>query len=888
MKKFKRYILLSALFCIVAACNITRNVPDGYYLLVENDVNMPKGTKVSKSDVESVIRQRPNYKTLGLRLKLRAFNSIDSTKTEVGKRERYLKYRKKNKKRLARQEKVNKRRIEKALKRGEDFYKPKVIDLKDTLDPRPTMRERFKYDYGESPVIYDSASMVVSKDQIQLFLQKKGYFNGEVRAEVDLNAEKQYARVDYFLTPKDLHYVDSMFLRTENNIVRLTYEKYLKEGKDVLIPPFRFDSEALATMRKSMSEYMKNSALYGFKESYISFEVDTLRAGDTIQIAVDISKRIVGKDETEKVKPFASTKVRKVHFHLMDTLNYTGNFQKEQLEPRGIQLGPYDNIPTFDTLLYDWYDGRNAQFRTATFFFNGKLTTRAELVEFQNYLEENNYYKGDFVGQSYNRLINLNIFKTVKPEIIENEDNSIDVHYYLTPQKQRTFSFEPKGTHSNSYLGVSTSLNYINRNLYRSGNRLKISFSGGFESQPDVFSKGDESTVLNDGTRSLNTIEFGPSIELDIPGLFPIGMKRLSKNQNPVTTFSAVYNFQQRPEFKRQTIQLNYLWKFYDIDRTQVFTVGIPVIGGIQFVRIDKTDEFKKRLEEQNDLFLINAYSNQAIYKDAAVTYSYTNPKLKDGKIIFNYGFSFDMAGMAMSLITKNNPVNENGFKEFLGQRYSQFMRLDNQFRLHHYLNKQSLHYRIQVGAGVPLKNNGPSLPFDYSFFGGGSNDNRGFRARSLGPGVYKYYLDSSRTVTEMGDMRLGASVEYRFKITSLFEGAIFSDIGNVWTYNEDVNRPGGQITNDFYKQLSVSGGIGLRLDFTFLIVRLDFGIPLRNPTLPKSAQWIFQDDAPYIQEAIDKWGIDPSTGDYYYKSERINFPNPFQPQFHIAIGYPF
>jgi len=835
-----------------------------------------------------VIRQRPNHRTLGFRLKLRAFNAIDSTKTANDKKERYLKYRKKNKKRLARQEKINERRIQKAQKQGEDFYRPKNVDLKDTLDLKLTIRERIKYEYGEPPVIYDSASMVTSKDQIQLFLQKKGYFNAEVTSVIKLKAKKQYAKVYYSLTPKGLRYVDSMFLRTENNIIRITYEKYLKEGKDVLVPPFRFDSEALGKMRKSLSEFMKNSSIFGFKERYVSFEVDTLSQGDTIQIAVEISKRIIGKDENEKEQPFASTRVREVVFHLMDTLNYSGNFKKEQLKPRGIQLGPYDNIPTFDTLRYDWYDGRNAKFRTATFLYNGKLTTKAELIEFQNFLEENNYYRGDLVAQSYNRLVNMNIFKTVKPEIIENEDNTIDVHYYLTPMEQQTFSFEPKATHSNSFLGISTSLNYINRNLYRSGNRLKISFSGGFESQPDVFSSNDESTVLNDGTRSFNTLEFGPSIALDVPGLFPIGLKRLSKNQNPTTTFSAVYNFQQRPDFKRQTIQLNYLWKFYDIDRTQVFTVGIPVIGGIQYVRIDKSEEFSLRLEEQNDLFLINAYSNQAIYKDVAVTYSYSNPELKKGKMIFNYSFSFDMVGMAMSLITKNNEVNENGFREFLGQRYSQFVRLDNEFRLHHYFKKNSLHYRLQIGAGVPLKNNGPSLPFDYSFFGGGSNDNRGYRARSLGPGVYKYYLDTNRTVTEMGDMRLGASAEYRFEITGLIEGAIFSDVGNVWTYNEDDNRPGGQITADFYKQLSVSGGIGLRLDFSFLIVRLDLGIPLRNPTLPQSAKWIFQDKDPYIQEAIDQWGIDPATGDYYYKSESVNFPNPFAPQFHIAIGYPF
>jgi len=862
-------------------------VPDDRHLLVENEVHLPKETRVSKSEVENVIRQRPNHRTLGFRLKLRMYNTIDSAKTENDRNVRYLKYRKKNKRRLARQERVNERRIHKALRRGETEYRPKVIELKDTIDPKPTMRERLKYDYGESPVLFDALSMETSKDQIKLFMQRKGYFDARVSTEVELKQKGKTARVDYYITPNDLRYVDSMFVRTSNNAVRSVYNKFLEEGKDVLIPPFRFDSDALAKMRKSLSDYMKNNTLYGFKESYISFEVDTLNAGENIQIAVDISKRIIGKDETEKHKPFYYTQVRNVTFHLLDTISYKGNFKKQELDPRGVVLGPYDQIPTFDTLRYDWYDGHNKQFRTATFLYNGELTTKPELIEFQNYLEETNYYKGDFLPQSYNRLMNLNIFQTVKPEIIENEDNSIDVRYYLTPLEQKAFSFEPKGTHANSYLGVSTSLNYTNRNLFRKGQELKISFSGGFESEPDIFSSNEEGTVLQDGTRSFNTLEFGPSVQLNIPGLFPIALTRLSKSQNPVTTFSVAYNFQQRPYFKRQIIQLSYLWKFYDIFRTQVFTVGIPVIGGIQFVRIDKTDEFKKRLEDQNDLFLINAYSNQAIYKDAAVTYSFRNPDLKEGLITFSYGFNFDMAGMVIGLITNKKEPGLDGYKEFLGQRYSQFIRLDNQFVLNHQLNKQSLHYRLQIGAGMPLKNNGPSLPFDYSFFGGGSNDNRGFRARSLGPGVYKYYLDSNRTVTQMGDMRLGASFEYRFQITSLFEGAFFADAGNLWAYNEDPNRPGGQITKDFYKQLSLSSGIGLRLDFSFLIVRLDVGIPLRNPSLPTNAKWIFQSKDPYIQEAINEWGVNPDTGDYYYKDKGM-LPNPFQPQFHIAIGYPF
>lgn len=867
------------------ACNITRRVPDGYSLLNANDIILEKDIPVDEEDIKDVIKQRKNRRTLGFRLRLRAFNTIDSTKTAKDKRERYQKYRKKNKRKLARQERINERRIERSLKKGDSTYRPKNIKLKDTIDPKPTLRERIKYEYGEAPVIYDSVSMINSANQIQLLLQKSGYFNAEVEAEVDSIATKK-VNVKYRLTPKKSFSVDSMFLRTRNKVVENIYEQFMEEDKNALKVPFRFDSDDLERMRKSLSTYMLNHTLYGFKESYVSYEVDTLGKGRNIQIAVDISRRFVGEDEdNQTLKPFDYTKVKHVYFHLLDTLNYEGNFEKNELKPRGISLGQYDQIPTFDTLRYDSYSGKNAEFRTATFLYNGKLTTKAELIEFQNYLEENNYFKGKFLEQSYNRLNQLQLFKTVQPSIVENEDNSISVHYYLTPRKKQTFSVEPKGTHANSFLGVSTSLNYSNRNIFRSGNHLKISFSGGFESQPEVFSTLDDGTVLNDETRNFNTLEFGPSIELNIPGLFPMPLTKLSKSQNPLTSISAAYNYQLRPEFTRQTVQFNYLWKFFDIYKTQVFTVGLPVLGGVQFVRIDKTEEFRNQLEDQNDLFLINAYSNQAIYKDVMMSYDFTNQDLKDGQLTFSYGFDFDMAGMVMSLITKNNSKNANGFKEFLGQRYSQFIRLDNEFRLHQFFDRQSLHYRLQIGGGIPLENNGINLPYDYSFFGGGSNDNRGFRARTLGPGTYKYYLDSNRTVTEMGDMRLGASFEYRFKITELFEGAFFTDVGNVWTYNEDGNRPGGQISKDFYKQLSVSGGLGVRFDLSFLVLRLDVGIPLRNPALPENARWIFQDKQPYIDEGIDQWGVNPDTGEYYYKEL---MPNVFKPQFHIAIGYPF
>src|SRR5690606_17075110 len=110
----------------------------------------------------------------------------------------------------------------------------------------------------------------------------------------------------------------------------------------------------------------------------------------------------------------------------------------------------------------------------------------------------------------------------------------------------------------------------------------------------------------------------------------------------------------------------------------------------------------------------------------------------------------------------------------------------------------KSLNFKLDVGAGIPYGNTTTSLPYDYSFFAGGANDNRGWRARALGPGSYKYYLDTNRTATQIGDIGLGASVEYRFAISSLFKGAVFMDAGNIWTIFQDDNRQGGKISGSW------------------------------------------------------------------------------------------
>jgi hypothetical protein len=579
-----------------------------------------------------------------------------------------------------------------------------------------------------------------------------------------------------------------------------------------------------------------------------------------------------------------TTYVKEVYFHIADTTYFKGNF-KNTVEQMGLSLLDQQFVRTLDTFVFAEIKKRNSdqldKFRIATFLYNGELVIAPEVIEIQNYLEHENVYKEYYLERSYSRLLQLGLFQVIKPVLIEVPGtDSIEVHYYLVPIEKQSIGFEPRTTNSNGFLGVAMTVNYINNNLFRGAEKLTISLSGGFESQPSVFAANLEGDKIKQSGRSFNTFEFGPSVKLELPGLFPTKVTFLSKRQRPRTVLSTAYNYQLRLDFERHIFQLNYLWKFY-VSKTQVFQTGLPFMSIIKIVRIQNKPDFQSKLDLLNDLFLKNAYSNQFIWQDWKLTFEYNNKEKEDkqGNFSFYMNSTFDPAGNTLSMFKNFQDTIGNGQHTIFGIGYSQFARLDNEIIVSNPAGrKKSLHARLQFGGGVPFGNTRTSMPYDYSFFAGGANDTRGWKARALGPGSYKYYLDTNRTATQIGDIRIGTSVEYRFSFGELMKGAFFVDAGNVWTFNEDINRPGSKFSSNWYKEIAVSGGFGLRMDLDFFILRLDFGIPLTNPALPQGARWIFQSRDPYYAEGLEKFGAS-------YKSF---MPKPFTPNVHFGIGYPF
>lgn len=956
MKK-TRLTRITAFLCvfvvlIVVGC-VTSHVPQGKYLLKKNKLHV-KGEKVDESAMEKVIRQQPNLSTFGIKFRLIVFNSIDSTKVAEKRIEKANHLRRKNSKRKARQDRINERRRNRAIRKGKSAYYFRTIELKDTLNPKLSLLERMKYKFGEPPVIVDSFLFRKSIDQLSTYLHKKGYYYDTVTGHLDTLAGKRKIIAHFNVVTGSRYYIDSVYIISDNATVTQSFLNYLRKEPDnsALNEPFHhfltykrpmsipFDQDVLNDYRNKVARYMRNDSYYMFSPSHVLYKADTNSADMSVKLGIVFTDRVVRDPNDPKknaiAKRHASTRVKQVYFHIADTTLYEGNF-RQYLRDHQMDSLRDGFIPTLDTfhyaelvkkvrlpdslqekakfLYYKSQTERNFfgqpkdsvdldKFRMATFTYNFKEepkkragdqvdeSTETEeewqkrkeeeifvdpgLIEAQNYLEYTNFYKEYYLERTYNRLIQLGIFALVKPVIEEVEDNQIIVHYYLIPAKKQSYGFEPRATHSNGNLGVSASINYNNKNLFRSGWNSTISFSGGFESQPPVISQDKKVSG-----RSFNTFEIGPTIKFDLPGLFPVNVAKLTKRQRPRTILSAAYNYQDRPDFERGVFQLSYLWKFY-VGKTQVVSVGLPGASVIKFVALTPHGNFADRIESLNDLFLINAYSDQFIWEDMKLVYEYDNResdrKKQRLRTIFNA--TFDAAGNLLYYgFRKVQGIDTNGRYKLFGVPYSQFALIDTKFITYYDVNKKhTLAFRALAGVGVPYKNTRTSLPYDYAFFAGGSNDNRGWNARRLGPGSSKYYLDPLR-ITQIGDIRLGSSVEYRLGKGKLFQSALFADADNIWTINEDIKQQGGQFSKNWYKELGITAGYGIRLDFNFFIFRVDLGLPIHNPGLPEGDRWIWGSRDTYLQE-IEDAGLDPN--------ELENIPAPFGPKLQVGIGLPF
>ena len=201
---------------------------------------------------------------------------------------------------------------------------------------------------------------------------------------------------------------------------------------------------------------------------------------------------------------------------------------------------------------------------------------------------------------------------------------------------------------------------------------------------------------------------------------------------------------------------------------------------------------------------------------------------------------NFETAGNLLNLSSNlfSFKKNTDGQYTLFNIAYAQYVKVDFDYtRVFQFDTHNSLVLHGGIGVAYPYGNS-KILPFEKRYFSGGANSVRGWGVRRLGPGTYRGTNGGIDFINQTGDIKLDLNVEYRTFLFWKINGALFIDAGNIWTIRKYDEQPGGEFRFDkFYKQIAVSYGLGLRLNFDYFILRFDAGMKAINPAYENSRE---------------------------------------------------
>ena len=713
---------------------------------------------------------------------------------------------------------------------------------------------------GEAPPIYEPILLEKSKDQLLRTLKNEGYFDARVSAYAFLG--KKTTELHYYIYSGPAYTIRKVKYAFEDTA--LVKEFQVQNGvKTSLTPGDRFNAEQFEQERDRLTRKMKNLGYFTFDKIHVLFDVDTNLSGTRF----DVSVRLRNLRLSEKVNT-KDTIVEVSHRkHYINSISINENYVAGSKTQAGL-----------DTIM----------FRDLTFLYIDKPFIRPLRISRNLFQSPREQYSLSRTNYSYERLNALNNFRFIDMQYSQSNIDTnaalLDLTVNLTRAPKHSFSLETTGTNRSGNLGISSSINYKNRNVFRGAEQLDLKIYGGLESQRTNSTISDASDEVIDNISIFNTYEFGTQLSITIPDfLLRLTAREFLWLKEPKTNISASIDRQVRPQYQRNLLNTTYQYTMRIRERDQLIIAPVD----LSVIELDKKALFEQQLQETGNSLLINSY-NDHIIAAGRISYSYTTQDINKLKNYYYYKINFESAGNILRAAGNalKLPYNESTNSYLIDSiAFAQYVKFDVNFVKNTNINESSkMVYRFFGGIGTPL-NNLNTLPFERSFFGGGSNGIRAWRARALGPGslseIETYGID------QVGELHLELNLEYRFHIIKQVEGALFADMGNIWLLSLDPQRDGAEFAFDrFYKEIAIAPGAGVRLNFNFFILRLDGGLQLKNPALPEGERWVFQSKTITNQlrssanDARQDQGLTPVD----------QWTEPYRPEvtFNLAIQYPF
>jgi outer membrane protein assembly factor BamA len=650
---------------------------------------------------------------------------------------------------------------------------------------------------GEQPVLVDSLYMESTLKSFASYLHTEGYYYPEISYEMEVNKRKkatvtyhvklnkQYVFGEYNLQISD----KDLFLLIEQNMK----ETFIRTGKG-------FHHESLKNEQDRIVNLLRNNGYYGISTDFIDFDVDTSSPDGFVTIGLNVRN---ANDTTLHRQYYVKSVGVDIEKNTFTERNESETFTHNRIT---YHLGNYKLNPNVLE--------RNIQFEPGELYNLQKL------------------------NRTYSRLTDLNIFRfiNIQTQLSESNDTAFVMYNIkMIPAVKYSFTLEPQAITSdqNNTVNNQSSRNYgvalmaqvTNRNVFRNAEILQLSFRSSFEAQGTL----EPGRIINATEQSLTA-----SIIMPRTLLFP-GFDKDLRFQSTRTIISASAIYEVNTTYKRTVFTTGLGYQFNKKLLTYFFS---PIEAS--FIRSEIIDPVLQQ-QSETDIFLQNTFSNNFIL-DTRYGLAYTNKPIAQGLSYITIRWdAIELAGNMLTAINKlaGAQKSDDGTYHILGVKYFQYVKsaVDIRYNTIYDQNNASV-FRLFTGVALPYGNTPQYVPFERRFFIGGVNSLRAWKPRAIGPGTYS---DTSQ-LDFSGEVKIEANAEYRFNIyNKWFEGALFSDAGNVWAIRNDPERPGSHFElKNIYQSLAWDAGVGVRLNFSIIIVRLDLAIPLRDPT--ETQRWVVRD----------------------------------------------
>lgn len=807
------YILFIPFF--FTACNSVKRVKDNEHLLTKNVV-LVNEKKTTNTELNELIVQKPNSRTLGVPLSLYFYNigNPDNPKTpaEWGKR-RTKTY---------------------------NFIKS-VFSEKQSISFANSMigLNNWFLRNGQAPVIIEDNKTKKTVRNLKAYYKNQGYFRVEVSSRKDTLGGKK-GMIQYEIVTGNPTFLDTITTKIQSPVLDSLYNSqkelsFLKSGD-------QYNNENFIKEAARIIKLFRNNGVYHFSENYMGFyEIDT---ADTNNLRTNVELIISGARSIRKENgdtisvPFKIQKLRNINV----ITDYTFARRDE----------PYYNFVSHNDI---------------NFFAHEKVEYNPKILSESIFLKSGQVYSDTLRNLTRQHLKSLKNFKTVNIEYtaVNDSDDKLDANIYLSPIEKYTLGLETELTHSNIRdLGVSGKFSIINRNTFKGAEIFKLSFLGSFF---------NASQDANQSGNFFNSWEIGADLSLEVPRFVaPFGLDKLvPKSMSPRTMFTLGTSIQRNIGLDRQTVTglIDYKWKYnpkktiqlevfntqyvrnlrigtyfqiynsefqklrqiadvYD-PNFQLSNTGDSAVTLMNTIFNDGGFQTSNPQEYQDNLNILDRYNiitSDFLIPTIAYSFTYNNQtNYRDNNFSF---FKVRLANSGNIATLLSNKRDANNRRTLFNIPLAQYFKADLEYKKFWEIDQTSVFgIRSFVGAILPYDNS--AIPFTKSYFAGGSNDIRAWQTYDLGPGRRDSGLEYN-----IGSFKFLTSAEYRFDMFGSLKGAFFVDAGNIWDITNSIFAEDEAKFNGLQsiKDIAVGSGFGLRYDFSFLVFRLDLGFKMHEPYL--------------------------------------------------------